>query len=47
MRNSHVNFTLIDQNELLPEWERVTISSIGVQTSSYLMFVSLHIDSPH
>ena len=47
MRNSHVNFTLIDQNELLPEGEGVTIPSIGIQTSIYLMFVSLHIDSPH
>ena len=47
MRYSHVNFPLVYQNELLPEREGVSISSIGVQTSIYLMFVSLHIDSPH
>ena len=47
MRHSHLNFALVDQNKLLPEGKGVTIPSIGVQTSSDLMFVSLHIDSPH
>ena len=47
MRHSHLNFALVDQNKLLPEWEGVTIPSVGIQTSSDLMFVSLHIDSPH